>query len=342
MESLLGQFYSRIGVPEDIASEGIAYILGKSEYARKAINNMIFNSTGLALPDLVYSTQNVGDKLERPDISGRVDNIHERLIIEAKFEAALTEKQPIEYLNRLKSDSVLMFVCPSWRTHSLMSEIARKIKTAYDKEVGETLNITFESGKHLIIKTWSDITNSIKSALEQENRRELVSDIDQIIGLCNKIDTEAFRPLTSDDLAISIPRRIISYTNLIDKIIEKLNQKEVLERGKYNATGQIWGYSRYARTEKWLVALELNFEYWAKTEETPLWLDINNVNEVVSDDVLIRAKTIGKHHIRKEKGKALRSPYFPLYPQLGLGEEEIVNQLTENITEILRKMDSPL
>ena len=42
MASLLGQFYTRIiGSQEDIASEGLAYILQKSKSARLALNKIV-------------------------------------------------------------------------------------------------------------------------------------------------------------------------------------------------------------------------------------------------------------------------------------------------------------
>ena len=47
MASLLGQFFSKIkGSQEDIASEGIVYIL---ESSRDAINIFIFNNTGISI-----------------------------------------------------------------------------------------------------------------------------------------------------------------------------------------------------------------------------------------------------------------------------------------------------
>lgn len=48
MQSLLGQFYSRIkGSQEDIASEGLTYILQRSQVARKAIYKMVKNDCNL-------------------------------------------------------------------------------------------------------------------------------------------------------------------------------------------------------------------------------------------------------------------------------------------------------
>lgn len=86
MQSLLGLFYSRIrGSQEDIASEGLAYILQRSEAARLAVRKLIKADCGLELSDLTYVTQNVGEKLERPDVSGFDIDGKEVLILEAKF-----------------------------------------------------------------------------------------------------------------------------------------------------------------------------------------------------------------------------------------------------------------
>ena len=50
MQSLLGQFFNRIkGSLEDIASEGLTYILQQSTSARKAISSMIKNDVELEL-----------------------------------------------------------------------------------------------------------------------------------------------------------------------------------------------------------------------------------------------------------------------------------------------------
>ncbi len=46
MKSLLGQFYQRIkGSQEDIASEGLVYILNKTSEGRKSINQIINHDT---------------------------------------------------------------------------------------------------------------------------------------------------------------------------------------------------------------------------------------------------------------------------------------------------------
>jgi hypothetical protein len=81
MQSLLGQFYTRIkGSQEDIASEGLVYILNRSKAARDVIGRIIKSELGLDLPDLTYVSQNTGIKLERPDVTGCDDNGRSKIL----------------------------------------------------------------------------------------------------------------------------------------------------------------------------------------------------------------------------------------------------------------------
>ena len=109
MNSLLGQFYNKIrGSQEDIASEGLVYILKQSLESRMVINQIVKSNTNLNFSDLLFQTQNVGKELERPDISGKDDTGKEVLIIEVKFQASLTINQPNGYLKRLKENKFLL------------------------------------------------------------------------------------------------------------------------------------------------------------------------------------------------------------------------------------------
>jgi hypothetical protein len=121
MQSLLGQFYNRIrGSQEDIASEGLVYILKQSLESRKVINQIVKANTNLTFTDLSFQTQNVGKDLERPDISGKDESGKEVLLIEAKFWASLTHHQPNGYLKRLDDNTALIFLVPTLRTRTVL------------------------------------------------------------------------------------------------------------------------------------------------------------------------------------------------------------------------------
>jgi len=97
----------------------------------------------------------------------------------------------------------------------------------------------------------------------------LISDIDQIIGFCDSIDSNAFLPIQSDDLSPKYAKRINSYYDLIDKVVDELKKREIVDTIGLKATPQRFGYTRYLNTKSFGISLNLQFEYWAKYADTP-------------------------------------------------------------------------
>jgi len=342
MASLLGQFYTRIkGSQEDIASEGLAYILQRSNSARQALNKIIKLDSGLHFENINYSTQNVGEKLERPDISGFNDNGKEVVIIEAKFWASLTDNQPIEYLNRLSCNSILIFVCPTLRIRPVFDEIVMRIKKA---ELNCSINnqnhsVSFNNDKKLIVKTWQEILGIIRINLVQDNEQVLLSDIDQIIGLCETIDNNAFQPYQSEDFSPSIARKINSYYDLADKVINELKKRGLADTTNMNATPQKYGYTRYFKSGTLGISLNVRFDFWERIADTPFWLS-------VKDD------TMGKYWVQTEQFKSQtknlasklsilsyentkRELFLPIFPLTDQTEDIVINDITNQIINIV-------
>lgn len=284
MQSLLGQFYNRIrGSQEDIASESLVYILKQSIDSRKVINQIIQTDTNLIFSDLSYQTQNVGKDLERPDITGK-DNIgKEVLIIEAKFWASLTHNQPNAYLKRLRDNSILMFLVPTLRTRNIFEEVRNRISEEYKDFTSNTENLSIlikSSQKHIIIKSWNEVLNSIKFKIEQTNNINLLSDLNQIIGLCEKIDQNSFQPITDEDLSPKIPKNINSYYEIVDKVVDELKNRnsKVSIKGLIK-TPQRYGYHRYFSINELGMNFALKLDLWEKHADTPFWLSISVVQE---------------------------------------------------------------
>jgi len=244
MKSLLGQFYHRIrGSQEDIATEGLTYVLQQSQSARDAVKILVRNEVGLDIGNLDYVTQDVGINLERPDISGKDNSGKELLIIEAKFWASLTDNQPVEYLSRLAENSLLIFVCPSLRTRPLFQEIDNRLQAADIKYESESDNylFTLKSNRYLMIKSWTQVLNQVRQFLVQDNEQSLVSDIDQIRGLVEIIDSQAFLPIQDKELSPSYARRISSFYDLIDHVVSELKIREIIDTtGLKTVRAEIW------------------------------------------------------------------------------------------------------
>ena len=250
-----------------------------------------------------YYTQNIGKDLERPDISGIDIDGNEVLLIEAKFWASLTHNQPNGYLKRLNNNSVLVFVVPTLRIRTVFEEVKNRITQEYqDTEINlQNHSILIKSSQqHVLIKSWNEILNTIKSKLEQSENFQLISDLNQIIGLCDSIDNNAFQPLTDDDLSPKIPKHINSYYDIVDKVVDELKKRnnKISTSGLFK-TPQRYGYHRYFKTNQLGMTFALKLDFWEKYSDTPFWISFKEVvgKEWISSDKLkVKLETICAKH----------------------------------------------
>ncbi len=348
MQSLLGQFYTRIkGSQEDIASEGLVYILMRAKSARETIRRIIKSDSGLDLPDLTYISQSSGTKLERPDITGSDDDGKERLIIEAKFWASLTDNQPVEYLNRLKQNSALVFVCPILRVRPIYSEVVKRLNEAsiiiIDNSVEHTIEL--QGKRFIVIKTWDEILGAVKLALSQDNNPILISDIDQIIGFCNTIDNEAFLPVSSEDMSPSIARRINSFYDLIDKVTDELKKRGVADTTGLRAIGQKYGYTRYFSIGNFGIGLSLKFESWAKEADTPFWFYLGEKAEgqkhwIKTNELKHICREIAAQYGFKLVLDSNNIIYFALFPTLNATEDLVIKNMADQMIFIFDELEN--
>lgn len=345
MQSLLGQFYNRIkGSQEDIASEGLAYILKQSFSARQVINQIIENKTGLKLSDLKYSTQNVGEKLERPDICGNDENGNEVLIIEAKFWASLTSNQPNEYLNRLDTNSVLLFLCPTLRVGNVLEEVQNRIG---EKQINFKTDIEnkkiqlIDANNFILFLNWNDLLNSLKDRLIQENNHVLISDVNQIIGFCDTIDSNSFHPITDDDLSPKIAKAISSYYDIVDKVVDDFKNKNTTTK-ILNRTPQKNGYHRYFTNNNLGLAMCLRFDNWESNADTPFWLNVKELEAdekwSVSNSFRVKCEKIAQL-LNIKFAERNNEIFLSLKPKVNETEDVVINNLTAQIELIISKID---
>ena len=340
MQSLLGLFYSRIkGSQEDIASEGLTYILQQSLAARQALSRLMKAECGLEFSDLSYITQNIGERLERPDVSGYDVAGKEVLILEAKFWASLTGNQPVQYLNRLGDNSALVFICPNLRRGTLYDELLRRMraKMISFEEKAEGYALEVEGKKHLLVKTWDEILGTVHQQLVQANEQALLSDLDQIIGLCKTIDSHSFLPLQAKDLSPGIGKRINSFYDLTDKVADELIKRGFANSNGLKTTARKYSYTRYLNIGVFGAALSLKFNYWEKHADTPLWITLKE--RVDKDWKLTERLIIGSKKVASQLNFRLvenryRVQSFALFPLLDQTEDVVVSNLVDQVVQI--------
>jgi len=342
MESLLGQFYSRIkGSQENIASEGLVYILNRSKASRQALINIIRNDCGLDFPDLKFEAQTTGKNLERPDIVGRDEDGNIVLILEAKFWSSLTDNQPIAYLDSLADNSALVFICPDARIRPVFSEVDKRLKseTIQAQQVGDWYLKIPAQNRHVIVKTWSQILEPIRDKLSREKENDLLADINQIIGLCDHIDNTAFLSIQSEDLSPKFARRINNYFDVIDKVVEDLKKNKKADTERLRAAGPKYAYVRYFRMNQLAVSFQLRFDLWGKLADTPFWVIFKEIlpdggHWGMTENLRSKLKNAERKFGYQTYEESFTNIFFALPPLIDVTGDEVIKDLSNKILEL--------
>ena len=283
--TLFGHLAGRFVVQqENLATEALAYILGRSAPARAALI-AVLNEVGAGLPpDLRFRTQAAGDDGAIPDLVGEDPEGRQVLLVEAKFWAGLTDAQPVRYLERLDAAGgrSLVFVAPALRARLLWGTLlgrCRERGIAVEEEDGRTGGSdvfagTTPSGARLVLVSWRVILDAVLAALERSDDPGTAADVRQLQGLCDRMDAGSFLPLTSEELTGALPGRIVQYGQIADDVVTVLAQAgEVSTKGLRASAGNGW-YGRYMSVGAAGCLLKFSAVRWAASAPTPLWLGV--------------------------------------------------------------------
>ena len=281
--SLLAHLFPHIkGSQEDIATFSLQYLLAQSEHLNRAFTQRIASEMGIALEDtLHYACQVTGnsDEKERPDMVGVDSTGNEILLFEMKFYASLTANQPITYLERLRSHSGagLMFVCPSARRTSLWSKLK---ELCNEKKIQVISKYCIDvDGIRMSIITWGEVIEILKQVAASVDIA-FTSDIIQLEGFCNQMDSDAFIPFTADDLSALSAKKEERYFMVLDEVIELLMADESIKTSKKGtkATAYRKGYTRSLTIDEFSITINYDRDLWKRPSsvETPFWVAIRD------------------------------------------------------------------
>ena len=197
---LVPRFTDRV---EDIAVEALGYILSESPTAIQVLNEALWAAAADLVSISRVQTQVVGEGGSRPDLVGFDEGGDERLLIEAKFWASLTENQPGAYLDRLpkSGSSVLLFIAPGARVETLWTELLRRLnELGVELLPGQTssgIRTCGVSGTEcsLMLVSWSFLLDRMSVQTNAVGDTSVEEDIRQLQGLVERQDEHAFLPL---------------------------------------------------------------------------------------------------------------------------------------------------
>ena len=273
---------------EDLAVEALGYILSRSGATTRALGELLRSGGSDAVAIGRVQTQVSDDAGTRPDLVGFDDRGAERVLIEAKFWAGLTDNQPNGYLERARTvdgPATVLFVAPDARVEMLWAELCRRASsvgtfTTSGEASGGAPRSAFDGeGTALMLVSWSSLLEGMSSRAHAEGDARIETDIRQLASLCERMDTEAFLPLRSDEFAPAVPRRMLNLRQLVDEATVRAREGGFVDTYRLTVTPRPDGYGRYLRIgieRRAGVWLGISFTFWAKHRETPLWLDFSD------------------------------------------------------------------
>ena len=297
--SLLAHLYPYIkGSQEDIATFSLQYLLSQSSKLNEAFTKLVTDKMNVELENsLTYFCQVTGDseEQERPDMVGMDSEGKEAVLFEMKFYASLTANQPNTYLKRLRANNGkgLLFICPESRRTSLWATL-KDVCEGTDKKDIDKYCIEADSVK-LAIATWSEIIELLKQVAASVDNA-FTSDILQLEGYCNRIDSDAFIPFSAEELSAKMAKMGERYYLILDEVINLIladEHREVSKKG-LQSRGYRKGYTSSLHIDDYTITLNYDREIWAlpSCAETPFWVAIRDSEWQLLPDIEERFKHI--------------------------------------------------
>lgn len=273
------------GQTENVAVEALGHILSGSKPARRAVSDVL-RAGGADIGEVVQArTQATGEGGTRPDLVGFDEGGAERLLIEAKFWAGLTDNQPVSYLRRLATGGgdpcALLFVAPAARLEPLWNELFRLVSEAglapiLREDATELRSAEVDDTTFLVLTSWRHLLRRMEAQVGAAGESRTETDIRQLQGLAEQQDDEAFLPLRPEEFGPEFPRRLRNLRRLVDAATDRARKNEIVRTKGIRVAPRANGYGRYVRIGNETPWFGIHYGLWARTRPTPLWLCFSN------------------------------------------------------------------
>lgn len=338
--------------PEDAAARALAYIL--DPHASPGMAEVVVDLLGrtgvpgFPVGRVEHDPAQTDDS--RPDVTICDAGGKKRVLIETTFWAGVQDGQPAAYLGELPGDaaSTLVFVAPRERIPGLWGELRARCRNLQGTKLGDeatkdgALAWARVDGHVLAVASWTYMLDALRRGAEDP---AVEQDIVQLKGLANRMEEEAFLPLSASELGdVGLARRLVGYCALIAKISDRLVREGVARRkprswdeGSYK-TGRIANTSMVVH-ETFDLRFGVEVRAWRDSGLTPLWWVL------ASSDTY---RTTGHWQRIKDRLDGVRSYgdalYIPVRLKTGVEEAQVIDdavgqmrQVAESLREASRR-----
>jgi hypothetical protein len=324
---------------ENVATDALAHLLLQYHFLADAFREYISSMMVDLAGNLSFTTQARWQDNAIPDLVGQDEQGRYLLIIESKFWARLTSNQPATYIDRLPPDkpALLLFIAPASRIPTLWKELMSRCTAILPREElkgeikGEIRNLLLNNKHTLSLISWENLFGVLARKAKAVNDQYAISDIWQLQSLCARIDEEAFKPISEEELTSPTKIRIAQYRELIDELIVRLVDSNIVSIKGYQATPGPDYYKRYMTINgfhNWCI--EYNERYRRQHPETSLWLTTTITPQVAA--MLSKLSLVGH-----KQGKQL---LVPMEIPIGVERESVMISLMEQVKKVYKLLIS--
>jgi hypothetical protein len=270
-DTVLAHVLAPFSQKENLATEALAFIANKSPTAREAIRRRLSELVGDVPTIARIVTQLAVGEESRPDLVLLGEAGETIGFIEAKFWAALTAAQPVEYIRRLAAQGgVLVMLAPDQRLPTLRAEVIERCRQA-DLQLDIGAKTLGAANTRIGFLAWSTLLAALRDAVAEDSAR--ASDVRQLAGLCDRFEHEGFIPLIREDIDdLEVPRRFMMLAGLVNDVIDTAAASGIVSLKGMRAVAQSYGPGRYFAFPRLMGWLGLNHSAWGRWGRSPLWM----------------------------------------------------------------------
>lgn len=286
---------------EEVAVEALTYILNRYPASRRGLAELVETAVPtMRLSGRAFETEVVASDGTRPDVLQRADDESERLLIEAKFYAPLTRKQPGAYLRRLPDEGVsaLMFLAPAERVDELWRELLRRLdrRDVPHSDSGSRCVAVEGAERHLLITDWTTLLDRMEERLT--DCASAAAELRQLRGLVRFAESGE-------------GKSALAGKELVNRVTRLGKTSGWLHTRGLRAVTRSYGYGRYVNLgfrHKICVWLGINLDLFEKYASTRLWVHCDKWSHADSrrwnEEIKPELKDSMSPHVH-EKGQAL-------------------------------------
>ncbi len=155
------------------------------------------------------------------------------------------------------------------------------------------------------------------------------SDIWQLQSLCERIEIDAFKPVSEADITSPTDKRINQFKGIVDDLVARLVASGIVSIAKYRATPGPDYYKRYMSVGNYFNwCIEYNEQYKKQHAPTAIWLT-NTVKPQLSSIV----NKLAPVYFLQDK-----QILIPLEIPLHVEREAVINSLFEQVTDVSKRL----